>query len=126
MKVREDRLNNHFAQADFKLDEGESLMKEMQLMRDELSQYEDEVSRLIQSSQDIIPLRQRRERLRQPVEAIAICKFQNKEVYVCIIYFKEFSISTNILRIEISHITHNIFLFPFADLYPKGRNLHHS
>ena len=80
MKGREDRLNSHFAQADFKLDEGESLMKEMQHMRDELSQYEDEVSRLIQSAQDIIPLRQRRERLRQPVEAIAICKFQNKEV----------------------------------------------
>ena len=44
MRAREERLNSHFAQSDFKLDEGESLLKEMQQLRDELSQYEDEVS----------------------------------------------------------------------------------
>ena len=43
MKVREDRLNEHFSQSDFKLDQGEALLKEMQQLRDELSQYEDEV-----------------------------------------------------------------------------------
>ena len=82
MKVREDRLNGHFSQSDFKLDEGENLLKEMQQLRDERSQYEDEVQRLIDTAQDIVPLRARRERLRQPLEAVAICKFQSKEITI--------------------------------------------
>ncbi len=60
MREREDRLNTHFAQSDFKLDEGEGLLKEMQQLRDELSQYEDEVQRLINEAQDVVPLRPRR------------------------------------------------------------------
>ena len=80
MKEREDQLNSHFAQSDFKLDEGEALLKEMQTLRDALSQYEDEVQRLIETAGEIVPLRARRERLRQPIEAVAICKYQNSEV----------------------------------------------
>lgn len=79
MKEREDKLNMHFSQSEFKLDEGEILLKEMQVLRDELSQYEDEVARLIDAAQDVVPLRARRERLRGPMEAIAICRYQSKE-----------------------------------------------
>merc|ERR1711899_391700 len=82
MKEREDQLNSHFAQSDFKLDEGEVLLKEMQTLRDELSQYEDEVQRLIETAGEIVPLRARRERLRQPIEAVAICKYQNSEISI--------------------------------------------
>ena len=82
MKEREDQLNSHFAQSDFKLDEGEALLKEMQTLRDELSQYEDEVQRLIETAGEIVPLRARRERLRQPIEAVAICKYQNSEISI--------------------------------------------
>ena len=82
MKEREDQLNTHFAQSDFKLDEGENLLKEMQHLRDELSQYEDEVQRLIETAGEIVPLRARRERLRQPIEAVAICKYQSSEVCI--------------------------------------------
>ena len=80
MKQREERLNGHFSQSDFKLDEGENLLKEMQQLRDELSQYEDEVQRLIEAAQEIVPLRSRRERLRQPVEAVAICRYSTEEI----------------------------------------------
>merc|ERR1719210_1219184 len=82
MKDREDQLNSHFAQSDFKLDEGEALLKEMQTLRDELSQYEDEVQRLIETAGEIVPLRARRERLRQPIEAVAICKYQSSEISI--------------------------------------------
>merc|ERR1719210_3122162 len=82
MKEREDQLNSHFAQSDFKLDEGEALLKEMQTLRDELSQYEDEVQRLIETAGEIVPLRARRERLRQPIEAVAICKYQSSEISI--------------------------------------------
>ncbi len=47
MKTREDSLNTHFSQSEFKLDEGETLLKEMQQIRDEFSNYEDEVKSLI-------------------------------------------------------------------------------
>jgi hypothetical protein len=80
MKAKEETLNTHFAQSDFKLDEGENLLKEMQQLRDELSQYEDEVQRLVESAGEIVPLRPRRERLRGPIEAVAICKYQSNEV----------------------------------------------
>jgi hypothetical protein len=93
MKEREDQLNGHFAQSDFKLDEGEVLLKEMQQLRDELSQYEDEVQRLIETAGEIVPLRARRERLRQPIEAVAICKYQNSEVTInCGIFLSNLTI----------------------------------
>ena len=93
MKEREDQLNGHFAQSDFKLDEGEVLLKEMQQLRDELSQYEDEVQRLIETAGEIVPLRARRERLRQPIEAVAICKYQNSEVTInCGIFWSNLTI----------------------------------
>jgi len=82
MREREDRLNGRFAQADFKLDEGEALLKDMQALRDELSAYEDEVSRLVVAARDVVPLRQRRERLRAPAEAVAACKYQSKEISI--------------------------------------------
>merc|ERR1719278_1944071 len=75
-------LNNHFAQAEFKLEDGENLLKEMQQLREELAVYEDEVQRLIEAAQDITPLRQRRERLRNPVDAVAICKYSSKTVNI--------------------------------------------
>merc|ERR1719367_1294357 len=68
MTAKEKILNNHFAQAEFKLEDGENLLKEMQ--------------RLIEAAQDITPLRQRRERLRNPVDAIAICKYSSKTVNI--------------------------------------------
>ena len=37
---------------------------------------------MIDAAQDIVPLRARRERLRQPIEAVAICKFQSKEISI--------------------------------------------
>ena len=79
---KEEILNNHFSQAEFKLEEGEELLKEMQTLRDELHSYEDEINRLIEASQDIIPLRQRRERLRNQVDAYAICKYSNQNISI--------------------------------------------
>ena len=82
MAAKEEILNNHFAQAEFKLEDGENLLKEMQQLREELAVYEDEVQRLIEAAQDITPLRQRRERLRNPVDAVAICKYSSKTVNI--------------------------------------------
>lgn len=80
MKGKEDLLNTRFAISEFKLEEGEALHKEMQELRDELSQYEDEVQRLIEAAGEIVPLRARRERMRQPIDAVAICNYQNQDV----------------------------------------------
>ena len=82
MKGKEDLLNTRFAISEFKLEEGEALHKEMQELRDELSQYEDEVQRLIEAAGEIVPLRARRERMRQPIDAVAICNYQSHEFAV--------------------------------------------
>ena len=57
-------------------------MKEMQQHREELASYEDEVQRLIEAFQEIVPLRQSRERLRNPVDAIAICKYSANNINI--------------------------------------------
>ena len=80
MKGKEELLNTRFALSEFKLEEGENLLKEMQELRDELSNYEDEVQRLIEAAGEIVPLRARRERLRQPIDAVAICAYQSHDV----------------------------------------------
>ena len=80
MKGKEELLNTRFALSEFKLEEGENLLKEMQELRDELSNYEDEVQRVIEAAGEIVPLRARRERLRQPIDAVAICAYQSHDV----------------------------------------------
>jgi hypothetical protein len=80
MKGKEELLNTRFALSEFKLEEGENLLKEMQELRDELSNYEDEVQRLIEAAGEIVPLRARSERLRQPIDAVAICAYQSHDV----------------------------------------------
>ena len=80
MKGKEELLNTRFALSEFKLEEGENLLKEMQELRDELSNYEDEVQRLIEAAGEIVPLRARSERLRQPIDAVAICLYQSHDV----------------------------------------------
>ena len=82
LTAKEETLNNHFAQSEFQLEDGENLLKEMQQLREEISSYEDEVQRLIEGAQDIVPLRQRRERMRNPMEAIAVCKYANDKVSI--------------------------------------------
>ena len=82
MKGKEELLNTRFALSEFKLEEGENLLKEMQELRDELSNYEDEVQRLIEAAGEIVPLRARRERLRQPIDAVAICLYQSHDVSI--------------------------------------------
>ena len=82
MKGKEELLNTRFALSEFKLEEGENLLKEMQELRDELSNYEDEVQRLIEAAGEIVPLRARREKLRQPIDAVAICAYQSQNVSV--------------------------------------------
>ena len=85
MKGKEELLNTRFALSEFKLEEGENLLKEMQELRDELSNYEDEVQRLIEAAGEIVPLRARRERLRQPIDAVAICLYQSHDVSISMI-----------------------------------------
>ena len=40
------------------------------------------MQKLIEAAQEIVPLRQRRERMRQPMEAIAVCKYSNDKVSI--------------------------------------------
>lgn len=85
LKQHEENLNNQFSQTEFRLDEGEILLKKMQQLKDELSHYESEVQHLIEVAGEIVPLRARTQKIKQPLEAVAICKLRSAKVRPCFI-----------------------------------------
>ena len=73
-------LNTVFSKSDFSLEEGEHLMKEMQDLRDDLTRYGDVVQSLKERSREIVPLKQRRDRVARPLPVTAICQYKQMTV----------------------------------------------
>jgi hypothetical protein len=73
-------LNSVFSKADFTLDEGEVLLKDLQDMRDELTRYGDFVQSLSNQSREIIPLKQRKTNVSRPLNVTAICSYKQNNV----------------------------------------------
>lgn len=83
---KDDVMNTEFSQGDFSLDIGERLLQGMQTLKDELNSFGDQVQTLIARSQEIVPLKQRRQPVTRPLNVIAIsnCK-QNIVSYLFLI-----------------------------------------
>jgi len=78
---RQDQLlNSTYSQSEFTLDEGEKLLKEMQDLREDLSHYSSVVEALYERSREVVPLKQRRSSLRQPIAVTSICIYKQVEV----------------------------------------------
>ena len=73
-------LNSTYSQSEFTLDEGEKLLKEMQDLREDLSHYSSVVEALMERSREVVPLKQRRQSLRQPITVTSICNYKQVEV----------------------------------------------
>ena len=69
-------LNTEFSKSDLSLEEGEHLMKEMQ----DLTRYGDVVQSLKERSREIVPLKQRRDRVARPLPVTAICQYKQMTV----------------------------------------------
>lgn len=75
-------MNTEFSQGDFSLDVGERLLQGMQLLKDELNSFGDQVQALIARSQEIFPLKQRRQPVTRPLTVIAISNYKQQNVSV--------------------------------------------
>lgn len=76
----DEKLNTTFSVTDFGLDDGEQLLREMQDMRESLAQFNGTVDELISRSKTVVPLKQRRQTLRQPTAVTAICNYKKMDV----------------------------------------------
>ncbi|KAK2709047.1 hypothetical protein QYM36_014618, partial [Artemia franciscana] len=70
-------LNTTFSQSEFSLDEGERLLREMQILREDLARYGDMVQALVERSAIVPPLRLRKHAVRQPLAVEAICNYDS-------------------------------------------------
>jgi len=85
---RQDQLlNSTYSQSEFTLDEGEKLLKEMQDLREDLSHYSSVVEALMERSREVVPLKQRRKSLRQPITVTSICNYKQVEVIFVFQFF---------------------------------------
>jgi dystonin len=73
-------LNTIYSKAEFSLDEGEMLLKEMQDMREELTKYGDFIQTLSNQSREIIPLKQRKTNVSRPIIVTAVCNYKQNNV----------------------------------------------
>ncbi|XP_059350790.1 microtubule-actin cross-linking factor 1, isoforms 1/2/3/4/5-like isoform X2 [Daphnia carinata] len=80
--IQDQLLNSTYSQSEFTLDEGEKLLKEMQDLREDLSHYSSVVEALYERSREVVPLKQRRSSLRQPITVTSICIYKQVEVTI--------------------------------------------
>ncbi|CAL4125335.1 unnamed protein product, partial [Meganyctiphanes norvegica] len=78
----DEKLNTVFSVTDFGLDDGEQLLREMQDIREELSQFSGTVDELINNSKSVVPLKQRRQTLKQPTSVTAICNYKKMDMSI--------------------------------------------
>lgn len=79
---QDEKLNTTYSTTDFGLDDGEQLLREMQDIREELSQFNSTVDELINRAKSVVPLKQRRQTLRQPTSVTAICNYKKMDVSI--------------------------------------------
>ncbi|XP_047739188.1 dystonin [Hyalella azteca] len=80
--AQDEKLNTTYSVTDFGLDDGEQLLREMQEIREELSRFQGTVEELITRSKTIVPLKQRRQTLRQPTQVTAICNYKKTDISI--------------------------------------------
>lgn len=73
---RDEILNSKYSQSDFGLDQGETLLRGMQDLREELNVFGETVQVLQQRAQTIVPLKQRKQPVNRQTPVQAICAYK--------------------------------------------------
>ncbi|CRK91723.1 CLUMA_CG005357, isoform G [Clunio marinus] len=73
---RDDILNTKYSQSEFGLDQGESLLRGMQDIREELNTFGETVQALQQRSQNVVPLKQRNQPVNRQSQVQSICAYK--------------------------------------------------
>ncbi|XP_063905665.1 microtubule-actin cross-linking factor 1 isoform X32 [Zophobas morio] len=82
LKEKDDVMNTEFSQGDFSLDVGEKLLQGMQTLKDELNSFGDQVQTLIARSQEIVPLKQRRQPVTRALTVVSICNYKQNNFVI--------------------------------------------
>ncbi|XP_033233371.1 plectin isoform X46 [Drosophila pseudoobscura] len=75
---RDEILNSKFSQSDFGLDQGETLLRGMQDLREELNSFGETVATLQRRAQTIVPLNKRRQPVNRQGPVQAICAYKQQ------------------------------------------------
>ncbi|XP_034652272.1 dystonin isoform X31 [Drosophila subobscura] len=75
---RDEILNSKFSQSDFGLDQGETLLRGMQDLREELNGFGETVATLQRRAQTIVPLNKRRQPVNRQGPVQAICAYKQQ------------------------------------------------
>ncbi|XP_017129682.1 dystonin isoform X34 [Drosophila elegans] len=75
---RDEILNSKFSQSDFGLDQGESLLRGMQDLREELNAFGETVATLQRRAQTVVPLNKRRQPVNRQGPVQAICAYKQQ------------------------------------------------
>lgn len=73
---RDDILNTKYSQSEFGLDQGESLLRGMQDIREELNTFGETVAVLQQRAQNVVPLKQRKQPVNRQSQVQSICAYK--------------------------------------------------
>ncbi|XP_070505716.1 microtubule-actin cross-linking factor 1 isoform X17 [Chironomus tepperi] len=73
---RDDILNTKYSQSEFGLDQGESLLRGMQDIREELNTFGETVQLLQQRAQNVVPLKQRKQPVNRQCQVQSICAYK--------------------------------------------------
>ena len=64
------------------MDEGGKLLKDMQDIREDLSHYYSGVEALVERSHEIVPLKQRKQPVRQAMTVVSICNYKQVKISI--------------------------------------------
>lgn len=73
---RDEILNTKYSQSEFGLDQGESLLRGMQDIREELNTFGETVQVLQQRAQNVVPLKQRKQPVNRTSQVQSICAYK--------------------------------------------------
>ncbi|XP_054709316.1 LOW QUALITY PROTEIN: microtubule-actin cross-linking factor 1, isoforms 1/2/3/4/5-like [Uloborus diversus] len=82
LKKAEEKLNTTFSKNVFSVDEGERYIKQMQELKEDLTRYNSMVLRLVNLSNDVLPLKSRRIQKPKNMLIIAICNYQGANISI--------------------------------------------
>lgn len=80
MKKTEEKLNTTFNKTAFSIDEGETYIKQMETLKDDLSKYNNTISSIVNHASEVVPLKQRRLQPSKPLSILAICNYKSSDV----------------------------------------------
>lgn len=80
LSQQEDLLHHRYSREGLAIEEMEQFLRELQTLEQQINAKEREISSLVVTSQDIVPLRQRSIAVMSPVKVVCLCSYRQPTV----------------------------------------------